>query len=138
MPKVRGNPSEKWARRAGQSSQDYAEGVTSPRVDWKQATLAAAKNQELGVQAAIQDKRFEKGVNAAGSAKWQQKALQKGQQRFVQGVQESQGDYETGVSPYLKVIEATTLPPRYPKGDPRNIERVVALNKALRAAKSAR
>jgi len=138
MAKVRGNPGEKWARRAGVSSQDYQEGVQNPRADWKTATLNAAKNQEMGVQAAIQDKRFEKGVNAAGSQKWQQKALQKGQQRYVQGVQESQTDYETAVAPYLKIIEATALPPRYPKGDPRNVERVIAINKALRAAKQSR
>lgn len=135
MAKIRQGAADKWSRRASVATEDYQTGVDNPRTDWKTATMAAAKNQEAGVMEAIKNKSFEKGVAQAGSEKWKQGALIKGSQRFAQGVQDSQGAYEQGVAPYLRVIEQTSLPPRYPKGDPRNLQRVTAIASALRAAK---
>jgi hypothetical protein len=117
------------------ATEDYGSGIQNPRGDWAQNTLAAASNQAAGAQAAIANKSFEKGVSKTGTAKWRQKALDKGKARFAQGVQVSQSDYEKGVKPFLDTIESTALPTRYAKGDPRNLARVEALNKALRAKK---
>jgi hypothetical protein len=50
-------------------------------------------------------------------------------------VQIAKDDYAKGFGPYANVIAATTLPPRYPKGDPRNIERVSAIAQALHQEK---
>ena len=129
---------EKWSRVTPQRAQDYEEGVRAPRTSWQQATQAAAAAQAAGIQAAIQNKSFEKGVAKAGDAKWQGKALSKGVNRFGPGVQEGAADYEAGVAPYLSVIGSTSLPPRFAKGDPRNIERVRVMSAALRAAKMKR
>jgi hypothetical protein len=136
MPKVRTNPADKWQRRASQATDDFVQGVESPRQDWKTATIAAAKNQETGILEAIKDKRFERGVAKAGSEKWKAKTISKGSARFAQGVQEGVGDYALAIAPYLQVIEQTNLPPRYPKGDPRNIDRVKAISQALRNKKT--
>jgi hypothetical protein len=135
MPKVRAGSGKRWVDRASIASEEYKSGVQNPRGDWATNAAAAADNQALGVQQAIADKRYEKGIQKAGTARWRDKALSKGASRFVQGVQTSQADYEKGVKPYLDTIESTTLPPKYPKGDPRNLARVEALNKALRAKK---
>jgi hypothetical protein len=135
MPKVRAGSGKRWSDRASIASDEYKSGVQNPRGDWATNAAAAADNQALGIQQAISEKRYEKGIQKAGTAKWRDKALSKGASRFVQGVQVSQGDYEKGVKPYLDTIESTTLPPKYPKGDPRNLARVEALNKALRAKK---
>ena len=91
----------------------------------------------LRVQAAISRGAYQKGVAKAGDAKWAAKASGKGSQRFSQGVSDAQQEYANGVAPYLQTIEATALPPRGPKGDPKNIERVITLNNALRAKKLA-
>lgn len=135
MPKVRTNFAEKWARVTPQRTEDYVQGVQNPRKDWQQATAAAAANQAAGVQAAIAEKRFEKGVTKAGTGKWQQKAATKGQRNFGPGVQDAANDYQAGIAPYISVIEGTQLPPRYPKGDPRNFARVQAIGVALRNKK---
>jgi len=135
MPKVRSGASEKWVRKASASTQDYQEGVTNPRTPWAAATQAAAANQAAGVQAAIQRKAFEKGVQRAGDEKWKRKAEGVGASRFSQGVQAGASDYASGVAPYLQTIESTNLPPRGPKGDPRNIQRVAAIADALRKKK---
>lgn len=127
---------DKWARRAGQAGQDYAAGVAAPKTDWASATTAAADAQAAGVQQAIANKSFEKGVAAAGNAKWQNKAKTLGAQRFGPGVAAAKGDYQSGFAPYASVIEGVSLPPRGPKGDPRNYERTQLIGQALHDAKT--
>lgn len=138
MPAIRGNAGAKWVRRTQNAGAEYAEGVRNPRVSWQQATVAAAGNQAKGVQQAITEKRFEKGVAKAGDQRWQSKALSKGEARFGPGVAEAQGDYDAGFAPYAQVIQSTNLPPRGPKGDPANIQRVAVMAKALNDAKRKR
>jgi len=126
MPAIRSvsDIAAKWARVTPTRTDDYRAGVAAPAKDWQQQTVAAATNYEAGVTAAIGRKAFAAGVNAAGNAKWQRGALEKGVPRWGQGVQVAQGDFETAFRPFRDVIERTNLPPRYPRGDSRNIARV--------------
>jgi hypothetical protein len=137
MPAVKpvSQASDKWVRRAGQAAPDYQKGVQNPRTSWAEATVAAADAQAAGVQNAISNGSFEKGVSAAGNAKWQRKASTVGAQRFGPGVAAAKGDYESGFAPYAAVIQGVTLAPRGAKGDPRNYERVTAIGNALHDAK---
>lgn len=123
--------SAKWARVASASGAEYEEGVRNPRVDWKTATQAAEQNYEQGVQASIQRKAFGKGVNKAGTEKWQTNSIEKGPGRYTQGVALAQSAYEDGFAPFRTVIANTNLPARGPKGDPKNIQRVAVIAKAL-------
>lgn len=131
---------EKWARKAQQASPDYEFGVQNPTVDWQQAAAQAREAWAAGVQAAIQRNAFATGVQRAGTQKWQQNALRKGTRRFAEGVQVAaeENAWQQGFDPYAQVIQRTQLPPRGPKGDPRNIERVAAMARALRAEKERR
>ncbi len=135
MPKVRSGTAQKWARVTPGRVEDYRLGVQNPRKSWQAATTAAAKNQAEGAQKAIAEGRFAKGVQKAGNSKWQNNALNKGTSRFGPGVQAAEGDYAKGIAPYLQVIEQTNLPPRFTKGDPRNLLRVAAISEALRKKK---
>lgn len=135
MPKVKSGVAEKWARVTPQRTADYEHGVKNPRNPWAASTLKSAPNYEAGIQKSIAEKRFAKGVAKAGDAKWQEGAIVKGTARFGPGVQAAEANYASGIAPYLQVIESTTLPPRYPKGDPRNIDRVKVISQALRKKK---
>src|SRR5438477_10974004 len=104
MPKVRPGADAKWARRTASATEEYTQGVPNPRTDWATATVAAAPIQHAAVQQAISDNRFAKGVQAAGTQRWQQKSQSKGSVRFGPGVQDAQSDYQKGVQPYLDVI----------------------------------
>lgn len=128
---------EKWARVTPMRTEDYSQGVQNPGKDWKNETKAAEARYEQGVQAAIQKKRFGKGVDEAGTSKWQEKTIEKGTQRWGPGVQVAQTDMAEGFEPYRAVISGLTLPQKYPKGDPRNIQRVAAIATALHAKKVA-
>ena len=135
MPKVRQGSASKWAKRTSAATQEYKDGIAAPRVDWATATTAAANTHKLATEQALRDGRFAKGVQKAGSGKWAKGAAGKGADRFAGGAMAAEGDYAQKVQPFLDVIANTNLPPRGPKGDPNNIQRVAVLAKALRDKK---
>jgi len=135
MPKIRGNPAEKWARRAAVAGDDYAEGVQNPRRGWAASAAGAEANWTQGVQQAASRKAFSRGVQQAGDQRWQRKALSKGVQRYAPGVADAKADYASRVQPYLDTIANLQLPQRGPKGDPRNLQRVAAIAQALHQKK---
>lgn len=126
---------EKWGRVTPQRQEDYKIGVTSPKRDWAEETKASKDNWKAGVDSAAAKDLFFKGVEAAGTGKWKEKTLKKGPGRFAEGVYIAQPDYEKGFAPYREAIAATDLGPRYPKRDPRNLNRVKTIVDALIAKK---
>lgn len=122
---------DSWERRSAASVQDYELGIRNPRKDWATETAAAEANYNKGVQAGISRKAFGKGVKDAGTQKWQENAIEKGTARWSQGISASKQAYIDGFTPYANVIKNTKLPPRGPKGDPGNINRVAVMSKAL-------
>jgi len=139
MPKIKSAAeiAEKWGRVTPERTPDYEAGIKSPKKDWATATKAAEGAYKEGVTKAAAEGRFGKGVTKAGTSKWQEKSLQVGPARYGQGVLVAKPEYEKGFAPYRDVIEKTTLPPRFAKGDPRNIERVKSMAAALHAARKA-
>ena len=137
MPEVKplDRISAKWIRVSGVSQDEYTTGVRNPRRDWADETAKAKGSYEKGVQQAIQQDRFAKGVQAAGTQKWQNAAVGKGPARWAEGIRLGQSNYERGFAPYRQVIENTELPARGPVGDPQNIRRVEVLAKNLHEAK---
>jgi len=122
---------EKFARVTPGRAEDFRLGVETTKKDWAAETSAAESAYAAGVQAAISAKRSGKGVRAAGTDRWRGKTLQVGVERWGTGVAAGVADYEAGFAPYREVIAGVKLPPRYPTGDPRNIERVKAIAMAL-------
>jgi hypothetical protein len=128
---------EKWQRVTPQRSEDYKRGVTNPRRDWEEQTAAAKDNWKSGVDAAAAKDLFGKGVSKAGTAKWKTNALKKGPARFSEGVYLAAPDFEKGFAPFHAAIERADFGPRFPRRDPRNIERVRLANEAMVSAKMA-
>jgi hypothetical protein len=56
--------------------------------------------------------------------------------RFAEGVGLATPTYRDAVAPYLQRIASLSLPVRYAKGDPRNIERVKVIDVALHNLKT--
>lgn len=126
-----GRITAKWQRVTAGATAEYTEGVQNPRKDWAANTMAANDAWKAGVQQAASQNRFAKGVRKAGNSTWQKAAVEKGPQRFAQGVQLAAEKYEQGFAPYREVIAGLNLPQRGPKGDPANIQRVAVISKAL-------
>lgn len=125
----------KWATVTPQRSADYEAGVKEPVRDWKTNTAAASDAWKAGVQNAVAQNLFSKGVNKAGTVAWQEGAVTKGVQRWGPGVALAEDKYLQGFAPYRDAISRVVLPPRFARRDPRNLLRVNAVVDALIAAK---
>jgi len=123
----------KWKRKVEGASQDYADGVASPRRDWEAETKKAAPIYKEAVIKAANEGRFEKGVAGKG-AKWQQNASTKGVERWPSGVAQAGPEYSAGMSKVFTGLHNAVLPARRPAGDPANLQRVAAVNKAVHDA----
>jgi len=123
--------SDKWARVTPMRTEDYKLGIQHPKRDWADETAAASETYKAGVDAAHAKGLFKKGVEMAGTDKWQKKALSVGPGRFAEGVYIAKDDYEKGFAPFREAIEKVDLGPRFPRRDPRNLERVKRVVDAL-------
>lgn len=137
MPAIRDISSiaKKWADVTPGRSAQYESGVKSPKESWSQRATEAKDAYEAGIQDSISRGAREDGIQKAGDSKWQRGAVTKGVARFGPGVRAAQQDYNQGFAPYQAVISGTSLPPRGPKGDPRNYDRARAMGEALHSAK---
>jgi len=127
----------KFVQRAGAAGADYKTGVENAGAAWANNTAAAQNTWVEAIQGAVANNRFQKGVTKAGPGKYTAAAGTKGAQRYPSGVASAGPAWQTGTQPFLTVISNLSLPPRRPKGDPGNIQRVSAVADALRAAKLA-
>jgi len=126
---------EKWARVTPGRTEDYQLGIANPKRDWETEAKAATDRYKEGVDKAHAKGMYGKGVDKAGTKKWQDRSLKKGPGRFAEGVYIAAPDYEKGFAPFHAAIERVTLPPKFPKGDPRNYERVRVIGTALHEEK---
>ena len=127
--------SKKFISVTPQRAAEYEDGVKNPKKDWEGATIAAEGNFEAGVQKAVANKSFGKGVKKAGKAKYLKGVVEKGVSRWPVGVALSEDAYAEGFGPFRDIIERVQLPARFARRDPRNLLRVAAISKALGEAK---
>lgn len=126
---------DKWTRVTPGRTEDYKLGIQNPRRDWADEAESAKDNWKAGIDAAAGKDLYAKGIRAAGTGKWKDKALKKGPGRFSEGVYLAGPDYEKGFKPFHDAIATVDLGPRFPRRDPRNIDRVKRVVDALVKAK---
>lgn len=126
---------QKYATRAGAAVNDYKTGVQNAGQKWHDATKASTDNYSAGVQASIANGSFAKGIDKAGPDRYATRASTKGAAAFPAGVQAGQQRWAQNVQPFLQVLQSATLPPRGPKGDPRNQQRAQMVADLLRRKK---
>ena len=128
---------EKWTRVTPGRTEDYKLGIKNPKRDWAEETREAESNYKAGVDAAHAKGMFVKGVDKAGTRKWQDHALKKGPGRFAEGVYIAGPEFEEGFKRFHDAIARVDLGPRFPKRDPRNLDRVRRVVEALIEEKTA-
>ena len=116
---------DKWKEVTPGRSKYYEEGVKGKGDVWKEGASKANDAWKDGVDAAAREDRFRKGVEKPDAAnKYEERATRVGPARWRDGVSIAADDFRKGYEPYHRAYEATTLPPRGMKGDPKNIDRV--------------
>ena len=118
--------------RASAAAPDYKTGVMNAGADWEARTLEGESNYDQGVQQAIADKRFGRGVRGSAQ-KFQQNASVVGSLRYAPGIANAKDAWARGVQPALDVLKSLTLPPPGPKRSPQNMQRANAVALALGA-----
>jgi len=127
---------DKWRGRSQVSAPAYEDGVRNPRTSWARAAMAAFENYKAGITASITAGSYKRGVHKAGDSKWQERAITLGVRRWPEGIEASGPAYSEGFAPYHSALAALTLPPRYARGDPRNLERVKVIAETLHKLKT--
>lgn len=137
MPKIRSTATiaAKYGRVTPGKANELEAGLKDPKKVWVDEAAAAASAYAAGVSDAVTRGAFAKGVVAAGQASYIEPALKLGVKRYRDGVAFGIPKYSKNFAAFRDVIEATTLPPRGPTGDPANIERVRLIAGALHDAK---
>jgi len=128
----------KYLDRVRVAGPDYEAGVKAPKIPWEEAAAAAKEVYRAAITAPGVPDRFVAGIHAAGMKKWQDMALKKGLARFVPGVELGVDYFKAIMTDILSQIEAIVLPPKGPRGDPKNIERVRKIFEVLHAWRLAR
>ena len=113
----------------------YRAGIINPLKSWKVGASAGASVWNTEARRMETAAKFEHGVKKAGTEKWREKALELGVQRWGPGVIFGRPAYETGFAPFRDMLFGLSIPKRYGRGDPRNIERVKTVAAALHQKK---
>jgi hypothetical protein len=110
----------KYSRNAGNAAQDYKAGVAGAGQKWHDNTKANVDNYGAGVQAAISNGSFAKGIDKAGPDRYVTRSTTKGAAAFPAGVQAGGPRWAQNFAPFAQALASATLPPKGPKGAPQN------------------
>lgn len=116
---------KKFKERAKAAQTDYETGVRGAGGKWQAGAAASDEAYREGVNAAMSEGRFSKGVQKGGAAeKYQTNATKLGPRRFAEGVENAEQAYSRGVQPFISAMASTTLSNRGSRASGANIRRV--------------
>lgn len=120
---------------AGQGQTAYKESIAGAGQKWKTAVDNSEEKWGQGVQQAISRGAYKKGTSKAGSEYYTSRALKLGVDRYGPGVREGASNWQEGFQPYHDTLKNMAQSPGGPKGDPRNAQRSLEVQIALRRKK---
>ena len=113
----------------------YSRGVQGKGSDWQRGASGAAANFQAGVQKALADGAFQKGVQKAGANRYDEGVRVKGAQNWPSGMQLAENRYQEGVQPFTGLWDAALPTPRGARGSAANLSRMTENVKRFSAAK---
>jgi len=127
----------KWARVTPERTEDYEAGVRSPRKDWEKESVDAESRYQEALKQSFTRNARSKGVKKCGTAAQIAATLEKGLTRWPEGVRVAESKMSEGMEFVVRAIESVKERPKYPKGDPRNLEIVKDITQAIHKARIA-
>ena len=129
---------EKFKTRAAAASEDYKRGVQGAGQRWLDGAANSGEAWRAGTQEAMASGRFEKGVRAAGSTKYQERASTVGPERFRSGVAIGAPEWGKNFAPFQQALAAHSQSPRGPRGSDQNAQRSVEVGRLMRRVRNER
>ena len=102
----------------------YQRGTSGKGSRWAQKTGAAGANYQEGIQRALAEKRFDKGVASAGPAAYDTGVSTKGNQNWAPGMQLGQDKYARKVAKFAPLWNQELSTPRGSKRSANNLKRM--------------
>lgn len=97
--------SEKWAERIRASGKWMKAGVEHPREDWAEKAKAAKAKRDAGLSLAMAEDRINKGIDAAGTAKWSKRTKEVGVARWTADAPKAEVEYGGAMGDVLSAID---------------------------------
>jgi hypothetical protein len=123
---------EKFKARAAAASEDYKRGVQGAGQRWADGAAGAEEAWRAGTQEAISQGRFTKGIRAAGSQKYQERAATLGPERFRRGVEVGAPEWGKNFSPFAQALAAHVPSPKGMRGSDQNAQRSIEVQRLMR------
>ena len=128
---------QKWARVTPTRLTDYEEGVRNPKRDWEKSALDSEENYRKSLTASFARNARPAGIKQCGTTGQQAATIEKGLVRWPEGVAGAEDKMSDGMEMVVRAIESVKERPKFPKGDPRNLEIVKDITQAIHKAKIA-
>lgn len=96
---------EKWARRGAQATPDFVKGVQRVRVAPGEMAAAKVDKYIAGIQASVD--KWIRRVSGVSLQEWQRLTVEKGQQRYAQGIAAATAKTTAFWNEFLPVLEST-------------------------------
>jgi len=132
---------QKWTQRASAAQTEYVSEVSRPDTwqRWQQNAAAAAQTYNQAMQQVINENRWGNVMSAIDPRVYGEMVRAKADRR-VQGIQIATNRWQAGFQPIAEAIDRVraTLPPRGPKMSDANIQRFLAVIRAIHEAARAR
>lgn len=113
----------------------YQAGVEGKGSEWQRGASAASGNYTAGIQRALAENAFEKGVSRAGASRYDDGVRTKGINNWPTGMQLAEDRYIEGIQPFQGLWDAALPTARGPKGSPANLKRMTENVQRFQAAK---
>ncbi len=129
---------DKFASRAQNATNDYVGGVKTTQKDQNALAQAAAPRWATGVQAAIANDQFKKGLAHSSTDQWRTMAAEKGGRNFGPGAAGAKAKWAARVQPFFDTLNSLVFTQsKLPKGDLGNMARSSQVAATLHAKKVA-
>lgn len=119
------------------AQKNYVTNAQAAGQTWAANTAAAEPNYEAGVQRAITNGNFGKGVTKAGAGKYSAQIAAVAGPRFGDGMSKAGPAWSKGFGPIAAAVASVDIGPRGPRGSPQNKQRAAAMSDAFMAARQA-
>jgi hypothetical protein len=115
---------KKFVTRATAAAGDYQSGVANAGPRWQAGAEASNDAFKQGIQEALNDDRFIKGVRKAGAQKYQANAVKLGPDRFRTGVSNAEQAYANGTAPFIAAMQGFDYGPGGARGSAQRRTRI--------------
>lgn len=116
-------------------SDRYQQGTQGKGAEWQRGAAAGEGNFQAGIQKAIAEKAYGKGVQRSGGAAYDEGVRTKGVSNWPTGMQLAEDKYSARVAGFSGLWDQALKTPRGPKGSPANMSRMQENVARFQAAK---